>query len=280
MDLTVLFIGDRGHTEFHGAWKSLVTLARLVPADDAAAGLELLQGGLAVDVIVVAQGRPGQFDATAIDPLRRAAPSAVVIGLMGSWCAGDVRREIAWPGVPRVTWDRWDCEALPGFGQLLRGECPSWALPPTASDEERHLRRAAEPLPRRCGTIAVHAQNREMRNWLFDACAAGGYHAIALLRDANEGIRVSKSSGRLQAAQAVIWDCAAECPDDAARWRRWSQQLNGAPVLLLQSFPTPEVYIGAQQAGIAAVLSKPFGIADVLQKLESLCAISILTPVP
>ena len=53
--------------------------------------------GSSPDVIVVAQAFPGQFSHQAIDRLRRLAPLARMVGLMGSWCEGEMRTGSPWP---------------------------------------------------------------------------------------------------------------------------------------------------------------------------------------
>ena len=90
-----------GRTEFREARAAFDRLARVVRAADFDAALSLLhESEEAIDLIVVAQAYPGQYAADRIDGLRRLAPLARVIGLLGSWCEGEVRSGRPWPRPP------------------------------------------------------------------------------------------------------------------------------------------------------------------------------------
>ena len=62
----------------------------------------LAAGRFVPDVIVVAQAFPGQFSLDEIDRIRGLAPLARLLGLLGSWCEGEVRTGLPWPAVIRI----------------------------------------------------------------------------------------------------------------------------------------------------------------------------------
>ena len=101
-------MGDCDRSEFTGARNVLGRMGRVTSFPEAeSAAAALSRADVAHDVIVVAQAFPGQFSADAIDQLRRAAPLARVVGLLGSWCEGETRTGWPWPAAIRVYWHQW-----------------------------------------------------------------------------------------------------------------------------------------------------------------------------
>ena len=158
------------------------------------------------DVIVVAQAFPGQFSHQAIDRLRRLAPLARVVGLMGSWCEGEMRTGLPWPGAVRTYWHQWAARCDRELRRLAEGECCSWTLPPTATEEERLLAdaecgRAHSPTvggQSNChpsaALVLIRARSHEMAEWLSAACRSRGF-ATVWQRTATAA-RVEGASGR------------------------------------------------------------------------------------
>ncbi len=154
--IRTLLIGDVHREEFrdaHEAIRAESTLATAAGVDQAAA--VLASGEFVPEVIVIAQARPGEFSADQVDRLRRLAPLARVLGLLGSWCEGEARSGHPWPGVTRVYWHDW----LPHWQQEVQraapGECPAWGLPVTATAAERLLHALDARGEQRGGVIAI-----------------------------------------------------------------------------------------------------------------------------
>ncbi len=96
--LSILLLCPAERAEFADARAAIAAsggVRELTDLDSAAAALRA--GEVGPDVIVVAQAFPGQFSHEAIDRLRRLAPLARVVGLMGSWCEGEMRTGSPWP---------------------------------------------------------------------------------------------------------------------------------------------------------------------------------------
>ena len=97
--LSILLLGDVRRTEFLEARAGLDRWGDVTEFSDVdSASAALAAGLLSPDVIVVAQAFPGQFSHRAIDRLRRLAPLARVVGLLGSWCEGEMRQRLALAG--------------------------------------------------------------------------------------------------------------------------------------------------------------------------------------
>jgi DNA-binding NarL/FixJ family response regulator len=287
--LDILFLGDAGQLEFCQARACLDrwgTVAEYSDADSAAAALS--EDRLSPDVIVVAQAFPGQFSHQMIDRLRRSAPLARVVGLMGSWCEGEMRSGSPWPATVRMYWHQWPAYGDRQLRLLAMGQPCSWALPLTATEEERLMAEVADaakqvgaavalpPPPaadkgRQCncrpnkrvpssGTlVAIRSHSREMADWLSAACRSRGFATIRQ-RDS--------VFARVEGATAAIFDGTDLCNEECDTLRRFVIALQPAPVIALLSFPRIEDRERVLSAGASVVLSKPLMVEDLLEAVN------------
>ena len=284
----VLFVGDARRREFREARACLDTMASVRQADDVATALAVLQAGFVPEAIVIAQAFPDQFSLEEVDRLRGAAPLARLLGLLGSWCEGEVRTGHPWPGVMRLYWHQFPAQCSREFARLRSGECSTWGLPITAGDEERLLRAQetispAEPaensMPAERGLIVVWSRQFEMQDWLSSACRLRGYSTVWLAPG-----RATKVSG----AKAAIFDGCRCDEDEIAEFKELAALLGSAsgvpgvsevsgipevsdkpvPIVGLLDFPRIEDQARAMAAGAAAVLSKPLAIDDLFWQLD------------
>ena len=261
-EISILLVGSTDRSEFRQARAALDGLGRVVAAADAESALSALAGGrLAPDVIVVAQSYPGQFSPEAIDRLRRLAPLARVLGLLGSWCEGETRTGQPWPGVIRIYWHQWLPRVDQQLARLRGGTCSTWCLPITASEEERFLLLADQPLTRREGLIAVATPDFEMQDWLQAACARRGYSTVWLL---------PHRPVRIESATAAIFD-GNECRgEELELLGGLAAAVGPAPIVALLDFPRVDDRNRALAAGAQAVLSKPLLIDDLFWQIDRL----------
>ena len=245
-----------GRTEFREARAAFDRLARVVRAADFDAALSLLhESEEAIDLIVVAQAYPGQYAADRIDGLRRLAPLARVIGLLGSWCEGEVRSGRPWPGAIRVYWHQWPVRCRQELGLLNRGLASTWSLPPTAGEEERALALAETPLRIGQGLVVIYSREFAMHDWLAATCRRAGYATVWL--------RPSQSV-RIEGAKALVFD-GTECQgEELEELNRIGTTFRPAPILALLNFPRVEDCQRAHSAGASAVISKPVPPEDLL----------------
>ena len=112
----VQLVGDWHHADFCDALELLHAGARVVTSV-----------GDGPELIVVAQSRPGSVDGRAVECLRKNAPLAAIVALVGSWCEGELRTGRPWPGVERVYWydfpPWWQRQIALRAAEL----CPEWA---------------------------------------------------------------------------------------------------------------------------------------------------------
>lgn len=234
-------------------------------AIDAASAAALPADVQAADVIVLAQAYPGQFSHADVDRLRELAPLARIVALLGSWCEGEMRTGRPWPATVRTYWHQWPARAQQELRRLAAGCCSAWALPATATEEERLLADADRPLPEGRGLIAVFSRVFALADWLAAACNRCGYGTVWLRQP---------SGAEVQGATAVIFDgseCQGEELDDL---RRLAAELAPAPLVALLDFPRPEDCDRVLAAGAAAVLAKPLHLADLFWQLERVIAVA------
>ncbi len=260
--LSILLVGDADRREFRQARDELPALGQVRRAADAetAAGI-LAEEDAAIDVIVVAQARPGEFSHAQIERLRQAAPLARIVGLLGSWCEGEMRSGRPWPAAVRTYWHQWPARARRQLQRLARGRGSAWALPVTASEEDRLLADASEPLPARAGLIAISSRSPAMADTLAAACRRCGY-ATAWLRPPHPA--------RVCGAAAVLLDSSEFRDREREELRQLAAATAPAPLVVLLDFPRIEDVERARSAGAAAVLSKPLQWEDLFWHLDQL----------
>ena len=258
--LSILLLGDTDRIEFADVRVDLNCWGEVQAFNQvAAAAAALAEGQFAPDVIVAAQAFPGQFSHAEIEHLRRLAPLARVVGLMGSWCEGEMRTGSPWPGVVRTYWHQWTARCHREFGRLARGERCPWMLPPTATEEERLLVDATERRPRCDGLVVIRAPSRETAQWLSAACRSRGFATIW---------HRSPSAARVEGALAAIFDAADLGAEPCNNLNRLVETLQPAPVIALLAFSRAEDRRQALAAGAAAVLSKPLAVEDLFWELD------------
>jgi hypothetical protein len=292
--LSILLIGDASRPDFRGSRTSLGKWGSVVNFADAESAVGALsEGRVSPDVIVVAQAFPGQFSHETIDRLRRLAPLALLLGVMGSWCEGETRSGSPWPATVRTYWHHWPARGDRQLRRLAMGQSCSWALPLTASDEERLLADAASPSfsPLRAGAsqkpcrgggstppppvpnsgtlIVIRSHSREMGEWLSAACRGRGFAAI-WQRD--------PVFTHVEGAAAALFDATDLCDDECDALRRFAAALRPAPAIALSSFPRIEDHRRALSAGASVALSKPLLLEDLFDAVDQLIAAKASRP--
>ncbi len=254
-ELSILLVGNTDRAEFREARQLLERWGRVIAAADTGAAAAALAGGEnPVDLIVVAQGFPGEFPAERVDSLRRLAPLARVVVLLGSWCEGETRTGRACPGAIRVYWHQWAARAERELSRLCEGRCSAWSLPATASDEEQILVSADEPIAKREGLVAIYSAQFEMHEWLAAACRRAGFTTAWLRPD-----RLNLP----EPAQLILFDATDGRGEEFEHLRCLSAWSPRPAIVALVDFPRVEDRDRLLAAGADAVLSKPLVLEDL-----------------
>jgi hypothetical protein len=265
--LSILLFGDFERAEFFDARAGLErfgTVHQYAGVDEAADAMARAE--FVPDVIVAAQAFPGQVSQQAIDRLRRLAPLARVVGLLGSWCEGEMRSGSPWPGVVRTYWHQWPARSARELYCMANGHHCSWSLPPTATEEERLLAdmnacgiHTGAPLDAPRGLVSICGRSRETAEWLSAACRKRGFSTVW---------RRSATAAESDGVVAGIYDGTDLTEDSCDELRRLAAALHPAPVVALLAFPRIEDRQRALSAGAASVLSKPLSLEDLFTELD------------
>jgi CheY-like chemotaxis protein len=271
-EISILLIGDTRRREFRRAGETLRALGQVTEVRTAPAAVEVLEAGALVpDLLVIAQRFPGEFSCEVVERLRRLSPLARVVGLLGSWCEGEMRSGRPWPAAIRLYWHQWVPQADRQLRKMLDGECSAWDLPMTATEEERLLldsqcsadRQIADQqgADRRRGLVAVYTWPVEMAELLSAAVCSRGCSAVWLR---------PPRGARVEGAIAGIFDGSDLRGGELDELRHLRDALAPAPVIALLDLPRIEDHDGALAAGAAAVVSKPLSVKDLFWQLDRL----------
>ncbi|MEX2316486.1 MAG: hypothetical protein WD669_04990 [Pirellulales bacterium] len=225
------------------------------------------------ELIVIAQDRPGAIDQREVERLRREAPLAGIVSLVGSWCEGELRTGRPLVGVTRLYW----YEFVPWWRrQMARradGLCPEWSV-----SGDFGLRHPGGT--RNCGlkndvfssfgVVMIAVPRWETADTIADVLQRAGYATIWQ--------PPAKSGILARGVTAGIWEGGQLEEHEAAELHRFCEQLarDAAPVMALLDFPRRDRCDLAMSAGAAAVLGKPWlnddalaTLADVIQFRDS-----------
>ncbi len=272
-EVSILMVGAVDSPEFAEAAAPLTHSGRLTAVPDVEAACARLAGGkFFPEVVVLVESRPGEISHGAVDRLRRLAPLARFVGLLGSWCEGEPRSGDPWPAVERIYWHQWPARAGRELEGLARGECLAWTLPATATEEERILADIREEATPGKGLVIIETRWFEMAECLSAACLVRGYRTVWRRPKEQPAAETSGAEAEKDASlaadqvAAVIWEGA--CCDDRAAvdLRRLAAEFPGAPLVALLDFPRAADRDRALAAGATHVASKPL----VLEELRRL----------
>jgi hypothetical protein len=259
--LRILQVGADDRPEFLPACDDLARHGDVLRVPDIAAGVEHLRSAEeSADLVVLFQAYPGQYAAQEVDGLRRLVPLARVVCLLASWCEGEMRSGSPLSGVLRLYWHRWPVHGRREIIRLARGESTAWALPLTATDDDRLLAETG-PLAPQSGLIVVCAREEPMAEWLVAACRLRGYATLRIC---------SAAGDQVEGASAAIFDAGPFAQREADQLRCLAAAVRPAPVVALLEFPRAEDQRRSLTHGAVAILSKPLAINDLYGQFDDL----------
>ena len=251
----VQVIGDVRHPNFRDAIELLDVDAQIVNA-----------ANQSPELILVAQSRPGMIAGRIVDALRRTAPLAGIVSLVGSWCEGETRTGKPWPGVERLHWYEFPTWWRRQLARRVAGRCPDWSRP---GDHRFRISQTSEPSEPggpslRLGLIALRTPHRATAAALSDTLRRAGY--------ATAWQPQGHPTSAVRGALAGIWDGGQLSDHEADDLLAFCKRLanDGAPVMAMLDFPRRDCADRATQIGVAAVLGKPWLSVDLLAMLQKI----------
>jgi hypothetical protein len=210
------------------------------------------------ELIVVAQSRPGAFPSPAIERLRRSAPLAGVVALVGSWCEGETRSGRPAAGVARLYWYEFPSWWRRQLALRAAGRCPEWARP-----EDFGLRAADCRLEIADARIAIETTCWETTSAIEDVLQSAGAEAVWV----RPGHNVD-----LSGVTAGIWEGGQLKDSETERLSAFCAKLapHQAPVLALLDFPRRDRCEAARRAGAMAVMGTPWLNVDLVATLRQI----------
>ena len=243
---------------------------------------------VAPELLLLAQPRPGYYRQSDLERLMSAAPLCRVILVAGTWCEGELRTGSAPQGVLRLYWYEMAAWWRRSMTLWSTGQSPVWSYPlgvhplEEQHGEGPHLHGSGpqqvpgqglsgmgpdsgHPSPK--GLVEIDSPRYETFDALSAALAPYGWSTLWQPRRHPE----VASSGPV----AGIWDGGQFDPpeiDQLSLFCRRQHDKTGAgqpvPVIVLLDFPRKEHIAMAVVAGAAAVLAKPYRVADLLELLR------------
>jgi hypothetical protein len=258
----VWLIGDAEHSDFLAAVELLSATALVQRFMDVAQAGERISPEPIPDLIVLAASRPGVVHAGDVEQLRRRAPLAGMVSLLGSWCEGETRTGRPAKGVLRSYWYDFPNWWRRQLALCAVGYCPDWAQPATADWHGLSADAIERSTNLGGGLIVLQTTCWETGDALSDVLRAAGY-ATAWFGGRAPSVR---------GAVAGIWEGrqlnAPELGELSGFCRRLAK--DNAPVMALADFPRRDRCAVAYRAGAVAVMGKPWLNVDLLFTLERL----------
>ena len=253
----IMFIGDPQQLEFRVPMQWFqANESRL--ARDLREALNQIDGGVYPAVVILCVAWPGCFSSSGVDTLRRAAPLARVVALLGSWLEGESRTGQPLAGMPRFHWHQWP-RLADEIEKFQRQQPSVFSVPITARDDERW-----HHSPHDCGTdnrrsIAVMAKARESALAFVDLFAAQGWNG--------QWIRNAPDNS-LADFDIVLFDAQTGGLGEYALVSRMRSRNPELPIVVLQGFLRTDDESAWIQSGANAVIGKPFLIRDLLDVIK------------
>jgi hypothetical protein len=237
-------LGDWKQPEFASAIEYLRREAKLA---NSASRITGSKGGrlrpIDPDLILLVASRPSRFSAAEVESLQRRFPQTRLVALLGSWCEGEIRSGHPWPGVTRIYAHQWQARL------------------PQELEIRRAVTKIKAKLPRRLVGIAT-AQYVSFAA-LAIACRSMAHESVWL--PPNRPLPVPR-------VDAILYDATLELPAELAHLKQLREQLVRPPVVLLLDFPRPSDLELASQAGVSAVLARPYLLTDLAAELQRIMA--------
>ena len=222
-DCKILFTGDFWHSDFRSVVSGFEVPTTLVPIEKIAT-----VGDSAFDLVVVAQSRRGQYSKDQIENIQNMFPTTPIVGLLGSWCEGEVRSGNPWPGVLRVYWHQWEGRFADFKKQLEEEGVTDWHVPRTTSVGDLIANSNFRPDGQMNLFVAISAWTETKHSMISDAIDSYGWTSCWVERAIWNAETVS-------AVDAICIEADVWCDDLANRIKWIRSEVPQTPMVLVLS---------------------------------------------
>jgi len=206
------------------------------------------------ELIVVAQDWPGAIDQQQVEQLRRVAPLAGIVAIVGSWCEGELRTGRPLAGVTRLYWYEFPAWWRRQMERWNTGLCPEWVWVEDCGTDTDAIRGH--------GLVVLNVHEWDTADAMSDVLRSAGYTTVWQ----RPGQPVSAAP---KAVVAGVWDGGQLNESEADQLAEFCDCLarDGAPVIALFDFPRRDREELALSLGAAGVLGKPWLNANLVTTL-------------
>jgi hypothetical protein len=253
-----LLIGEAQCAEFRETAEWLAGRGAEVAANVAAA-VDFIRNGFSPAVIVLAQPWPGHVSVKQVEDLRRAAPLARIVGLMGTWLEGERRTGKPWPAATRSYWHQWIARNARDWEKEFTG------LPPSTADEnetvDQEISRSDRENPAYPLFCVVHARHRESAEAFADICGDQRWETFWIRNPE------TMLAGDID---VVIFDAVNGSSEEKGQLAALKTGLPETPTIVTVGFPRQGDVEAWKAAGADAIISKPFLADDLIWQVNQL----------
>lgn len=250
-DPIILVTGDFWHSDFKSILAGFEVPVTLVPFEKAKTLADS-----SFDLVVIAQARRGQHCAEDVEALQASFSTTPIVALLGSWCEGETRSGVPWPGVPRVYWHQWEGQYQKFADQLSQYGISDWHAPRTSTIADRIARSRAIDHPADIKCVAISAWTNQTHAMVADAINHFGWSNCWVER----AVWNAETSSAVDAIviEADTWS------DALVNRVQWIQrQIPDTPMVMVTNYPRRDELEVIKSTGISEVVSKPFELNEL-----------------
>lgn len=262
--MRALLVGNSEHPEFAVALCWLRAHLELTVSAGLDLALQHLRAQENPQLILLVQSRRNEISQHQIEQLHRTAPLARLVGLLGSWCEGEVRSGEPWKGVQRIYWHQWTPQLIDATSDREQRRSKTWVLPRTTTPAERLLRAQEHRHIPQSGLIGISALSFVDFETLADACQASGRATVWLA----EPDQADTDTAHYADLSAILCNGGTSHRQDVHRITRLAQQFPGLPLVAVVGYPRLDDQQRLLAAGACHVVSKPYLLDELLTALE------------
>ncbi len=248
----VLLTGEYRHSEFSTAYHLLRAEADNPKTMKLPAAVEFIRAGSpSVDLIVIAQSRPGEISASDVGNLCRVAPQAHKLWLLGTWCEGE--RPLC-PDATLLERSYW--YAFPGWWRRFLGGMPTTSPHLHGNHNSSAPQRDMSP-----GAILVDTPHFTSFETIATTLGEAGMAAVWW--------RSGQPSPVVAGASGGIWDGGQLAASEETALKLFCETLSPVgPVVAILDFPRRDRVKLAKAVGASSVLGRPWLAEDLLAELR------------
>jgi CheY-like chemotaxis protein len=260
MQTRILLTGDFSHPDFSGLRLSPDAMT-LVPLKHAVSS-EAEYG-----LIIILQAYPDQHSRKLVEQLQARFPISPMVALLGSWCEGESRSGLPWPGVVRIYWHQWRGRFHRFQDRLKKVGVTNWHQPKTFSAADQISRSDPARSDDRLSTernppVGISAATASQFEMIADALKTFGHSAFWVERP-------PENLAGLLPPSLFCLDANDLNEEIVTRIKRLRGTYPQTPFIVLANFPRKDAIDRLVTLQVSQFLSKPFELEDLKHAVET-----------